>query len=153
MHYRLYRPDDFPQLYAIEQLCFQPPFRFPRRYMQQLVSSLDAATWVAEEDRQMTGFAIVNWYKKAKPVRAYIQTVEVAPIHRNRGIATQLLHRVESAALAAGASVMGLHVAESNLTAISLYQTHGYQAQGREESYYAPGIPALIYRKPLDLAQ
>ena len=28
---------------------------------------------------------------------------------------------------------------------IRLYQAHGYQPQGREESYYAPGVPALIF--------
>lgn len=153
MHCRLYRPEDFPQLYAIEQLCFKPPLRFPRRYMQQLVSSSNAATWIAEEDSHLTGFAIVNWYMKAKPIRAYIQTLEVAPAHRKQGIATQLLHRLESSARTAGARVIGLHVAESNVPAIHLYQAHGYQPQGREESYYASGVPALIYLKPIGLAQ
>ena len=48
MHYRLYLPADFPQLYAIEQLCFQPPIRFPRPYMRQLIANPDSATWIAE---------------------------------------------------------------------------------------------------------
>jgi ribosomal-protein-alanine N-acetyltransferase len=153
MHYRLYLPEDFPQLYAIEQLCFQPPLRFPRRYMQQLVSSPNAATWIAEANQQMTAFAIIDWDLEANPIHAYIQTLEVAPAHRKQGIATQLLHCLESSAIAARAHLLGLHVAESNAPAIRLYQAHGYQPQGREESYYAPGIPALIYAKPLDLAQ
>jgi [ribosomal protein S18]-alanine N-acetyltransferase len=150
MHYRLYRPEDFSQLYAIEELCFQPPIRFPRRYMRQLVDSPASATWVAEEDQKMAGFAIVDWTQESDQTIAYIQTVEVAPAHRNRGIATELLRRVESSAIAAGARVLWLHVAEQNATAIRLYHAHGYLLQGREENFYAPGLPALIFSKPLD---
>ena len=150
MHYRLYRPGDFPQLYAIEQLCFQPPFRFPRRYMQQLVTSPTAATWIAEEDEQMTAFAIVEWSSDSENTTAYIQTLEVAPSQRKRGIATQLLHRLETSASTAGATAIGLHVAEQNTPAIHLYQAHGYQPHGREVHYYAQGIPALTFTKPLD---
>jgi ribosomal-protein-alanine N-acetyltransferase len=149
VHYRLYRPEDFPQLYAIEQLCFQPPFRFSRSYMRQLVASPNAATWIAEEEQQMTGFAIADWTREATQTAAYIQTVEVAPPHRKHGIATELLDRLEASARTAGASAIGLHVAEQNASAIRLYRAHGYHPQGREESYYAPGIAALIYAKPL----
>jgi len=150
MLYRLYLPSDFSQLYAIEQACFQPPFRFPRRYMQQLVSSPDSATWIAEEDRLMAGFAIVDWAAEATPITAYIQTIEVAPAHRQRGIASELLRRVEASASGAGAIAIGLHVAESNTAAIRLYQAHGYQPQGREENYYAWGLHALIFAKNLE---
>lgn len=161
MHYRLYLPGDFPQLYAIEQLCFQPPFRFPRHYMQQLVNSPNSATWVAEstpaeskpaeEGGAMTGFTIVQWTHEDTQTIAYIQTLEVAPTHRKQGIASELLRRLESSATTAGAQVIWLHVAESNAAAIHLYQAHGYQPQGREEDYYGPGIPASVYSKSLSL--
>jgi ribosomal protein S18 acetylase RimI-like enzyme len=150
MLYRLYRAEDFPQLYAIERECFQPPFRFPRRYMQQLIASPDSATWIAEEDHQMTAFAIVEWTSESENITAYIQTLEVASAHRHRGIATELLRRLETSATTAGATAIGLHVAESNAPAIHLYHAHGYLSQGREETYYAQGIAALIYFKPLN---
>jgi ribosomal-protein-alanine N-acetyltransferase len=154
MHYRLYLPADFPQLYSIEQLCFQPPFRFPRPYMHQLIANPNSATWIAEEDQQMTGFAIVDWAQHdtqtiAYVQTAYIQTIEVAPTHCKRGIATELLQRVETSAIAAAAQILWLHVAEDNQPAIRLYQLHGFQPQGREENYYAPGIPALIFTKSI----
>ena len=151
MLYRVYRPEDFSQLYAIEQACFEPPFRFSRRYMRQLVDSPDSATWIAEDDQQMAGFAIVVWTRESDQTIAYIQTVEVAQAHRKRGIATELLRRLETSASAAGATAIGLHVAESNAPAIHLYQSHGYLPQGREENYYSPGLPALIFAKPLGL--
>ena len=150
MLYRLYRAEDFPQLYAIERECFQPPLRFPRRYMRQLVDSPDSATWIAEEDQQMTGFAIVEWTSESENITAYIQTLEVARAHRHRGIATELLRRLETSATTAGANAIGLHVAESNAPAIHLYQAHGYLPQGREVNYYSQGIHALIFAKPVD---
>jgi ribosomal protein S18 acetylase RimI-like enzyme len=150
MLYRPYQSADFAQLYAIEQACFQPPFRFPRRYMQHLVTSTDSATWVAEEDGQLAGFAIVEWTVEDDQAIAYIQTIEVSPAHRKEGVGAELLRKVESSAVAAHARAVWLHVAESNAPAIHLYETHGYLRQGREEDYYAQSIPALIYAKPLE---
>ena len=70
-----------------------PPFRFPRRYMQQLVSSQTAATWIAEQGAEMAGFAIVEWSREVEQAIAYIQTLEVAPAMRKRGVAHELLQR------------------------------------------------------------
>ncbi len=152
MNYRLYRPEDFTQLYAIERVCFQAPFRFSRHYMRELVESSNSATWIAEGDHQMAGFAIVEWTEEEGLAIAYIQTIEVAPAKRNRGIAGELLRRLETSARAAGAQVLSLHVAEANDAGIHLYIAHGYLPQGREENYYGSGIPALIYAKPLSPA-
>ena len=149
MQYRLYVPADFPQLYGIEQVCFQPPFRFPRRYMLELVSSSESATWIAEEEQTMAGFGIVEWNGGSEQISAYIQTLEVAPVYRKRGIATELLRRLEVSATAAGARAIGLHVAETNASAINLYQANGYDLRGREEDYYGEGIAALIHSKGL----
>ena len=150
MIYRPYRPEDFPQLYAIEQECFQPPFRFPRRYMRQLLANPNAATWIAEAAQQMDGFAIVEWTTSPAPATAYIQTIEVALARRKRGIAAELLRRIESSVISAGAQVLWLHVAEENTSAIRLYLAHGFLPQGRQENHYAPGLAALIFAKQPD---
>jgi ribosomal-protein-alanine N-acetyltransferase len=150
MHYRLYREDDFFQLYAIELACFEPPFRFSRQMMRRLVADPASATWIAEEHEQMAGFAIIYWAQAPEQPLAYIQTLEVAPEQRNRGIAHELLRRAENSARSAGAHVIWLHVAESNTPARRLYEAHGFSQQGREDNYYAKGIPALLYAKPID---
>ncbi len=149
MLYRLYRPKVFAQLYAIEWICFQAPSRFPRQYLHELVESANSATWVAEEDGLMAGFAVVKWIQEAGQIVAYIETLEVIPAQRKQGIAGELLRRVETSARAVGAYVLWLHVAEANAAAIHLYVAHDYLPQGREEDYYGLGIPALIYAKPL----
>jgi ribosomal protein S18 acetylase RimI-like enzyme len=152
MLYRLYQPEDFGRLYPLEELCFELPERFSRRYMRQLVSRSNTATWIAEEDGQMAGFAIVEWNQEPGEVIAYIQTIEVAPEARGRGVGRELLGHTESSARLAGACLIWLHVREANANAIRLYEAHGYRCEGREENYYPLGRPALIYGKQIDSA-
>jgi ribosomal protein S18 acetylase RimI-like enzyme len=147
--YRLYREEDFAPLYAIEEACFQPPLRFGRGYMRQVVASDSAATWIAEEEGHMAGFAILEWAESASGTAAYIQTLEVAPDRRRKGIAAELLRRLEGSARAVSAHVIWLHVDAENAAAIRLYEAHGYVRQGREEHYYARRRAALVYAKPL----
>ncbi|MGB7547149.1 MAG: N-acetyltransferase [Terracidiphilus sp.] len=149
MLYRLYASEDFGALYAIEETCFQPPFRFGRGYMRHLVERPNTATWIAEENGTMAGFAIVEWTRKTGGAIAYIQTIEVTPEQRGGGIGAELLRRVEGSARAADAAVLWLHVDAGNTRAIRLYEAQGYFCEGRQEDYYAPGRAALIYRKVL----
>jgi ribosomal protein S18 acetylase RimI-like enzyme len=151
--YRLYAPTDFPALYAVEELCFEPAFRFSRTYMRQLIENPNSATWVAEDGPEpkfeLIGFSIVEWPAGQSESIAYIQTLEVLPAFRGRGIGAELLARAEESARAAGALSIELHVDMENAAAIRLYESHGYTRQGREEHYYARHRAALIYAKSL----
>jgi ribosomal protein S18 acetylase RimI-like enzyme len=150
VNYRLYQPADFDPLYVIEEACFQPPLRFPPTYMRSLVGSSSTATWIAEDEGRMTGFAIVEWVREANETAAYIQTLEVSPQARQRGIGAELLRRLESSAQSAGADLIWLHVDAENSPAIHLYESHAYQYKGREEDYYPNQRAALIYAKQLE---
>jgi [ribosomal protein S18]-alanine N-acetyltransferase len=149
MNFRLYKPDDFADLYAIEEVCFYPPFRFGRRYMQWLVNAPNSATWIAEVEDGMAGFGIVEWAPSIRGLSAYIQTIEVLPAHRGAGAGRQLLARLENSARDAGAVTLWLHVDATNASAIRLYELSGFACVGEEKNYYAPGRDALIYRKKL----
>ncbi len=149
MHYRIFVPDDFSALYSIEKLCFEPPLRFTRRYMRELIESSASTTWIALDESMMTGFAILNCLTDSEGTAAYIQTIEVAPPHRHRGIGSQLLDRLESSAQAALAPVIWLHVDARNEKAIRLYQRSGFRQPGRQEHYYARNRAAVIYAKAL----
>lgn len=149
MKYRLFESEDFDDLFAIEEVCFQPPHRFARSYMRQLVEWPDTATWVAEEDGQLAGFAIVEWSQQVGGLAAYIQTIEVLPQQRGRGAGAELMRRLEGSANAEGAAEIWLHVDETNMAAIRLYCAHGYVNAGRTENYYARGRAAEIYIKRL----
>jgi ribosomal protein S18 acetylase RimI-like enzyme len=149
VEYRLYTPTDFPALYAVEELCFEPPFRFSRAYMRQLIKSGDTATWVALQDAELIGFSIVESSAGKNELAAYIQTLEVHPAFRGRGIGAELLVRAEESARAAGAHSIALHVDIENVAASRLYESRGYARQGREEHYYARHRAAFVYAKPL----
>ena len=149
MIYRLYQRDDFDDLYAIEEVCFHPPQRFSRLYMRQLVASPDAATWIAEQDACMAGFAIVEWAQQTPGIIAYIATIEVLPQYRGRRIGAELLRRIEGSANAERAIQMWLHVDIENTAAIRLYENSGYRNSGRADHYYARNRPAAIYMKNL----
>ena len=147
MEYRLYIPTDFPALYAVEELCFEPPFRFSRAYMRQLIQSENTATWVALQDAELIGFSIVELSAAQNELTAYIQTLEVHPAFRGRGIGAELLVRAEESARAAEARSIALHVDTENVAAIHLYESRGYARQGREEHYYARHRAAFVYAK------
>ncbi len=150
MLYRPYKPEDFTQLYAIEAACFQPPFRFSRQYMRQIVANPDSATWIAEQGDRMAGFAIVEWVQEEGAAVAYIQTIEVAAGERRQGVGGELLRRVEASARAAGARTIWLHVDVENSAAIRIYERSGYSSKGREEYYYTQSRAAFIYAKALE---
>ncbi|HWE83639.1 MAG TPA: N-acetyltransferase [Terracidiphilus sp.] len=150
MHFRLNTPADFPALYAIEEVCFQPPIRYSRLYLQRLIASPRSATWVAEEDAQIAGFTIVEWFDDPDAGRiAYIQTIEVSPDFRRRGIASELLRRAEAFAESAAARLIWLHVESTNDAAIRLYRAHGFTRLGSEPHYYARGRNAEVYSKTI----
>jgi [ribosomal protein S18]-alanine N-acetyltransferase len=149
MFYRLYKPEDFDELYSIEETCFVPPFRFSRSYMRQVVTSADSATWIAEEDGAIAGFAVVEWSSASSSRAAYIQTIEVLPAHRRSGVARELLCGLVESATRIGADTIWLHVDADNAAAIRLYESHGFELKGREENYYPRGRAALVYSKPL----
>ena len=149
MFYRLYSPDDFAALYAIEEACFEPALRFGRGYMRQLVNSSATATWIADDEGRLAGFAIVEWTEEECSASGYIQTIEVAPAWRGRGVGGGLLDCLEGSARAANATSILLHVNARNTPAYRLYEARGYVCVGREENYYGRGEGALIYRKLL----
>jgi ribosomal protein S18 acetylase RimI-like enzyme len=147
--YRPYQEGEFAALYALEVACFEPPFRFGREYLRRLVASAQTATWMAEEDGVLAGFATVKWRDEAEGGIAYIETIEVDRMWRGRGVGGELLRRIERSALKAGAGLIWLHVDAENASAIRLYESHGYARKGKEENFYPRGRTALIYAKLL----
>lgn len=80
---------------------------------------------------------------------ADIHTIAVIPEYRNRGIATELLDRLESWAIAKGVTALMLEMREGNREAQPLYESRGYRTIARRPDYYGPGIHALVMRRDL----
>lgn len=151
MEYRLFERDDFSDLYTIEEVCFQPPQRFSRPYMRNLIASPDTATWIAEEKGRMAGFGIVEWSQQITGTVAYIATIEVLPEQRGCGVGAELMRRLEGSANAEQAVFIWLHVDMENDPAMRLYERRGFHNSGRADHYYARNRPAAIYAKSLQI--
>ena len=78
---------------------------------------------------------------------ADIHTLTVIPSHRKQGIATEMLRQLEEWGVAKEVVAFMLEMREGNTEAQPLYEKHGYSVVSRRDSYYAPGIHALIMRK------
>ena len=150
MIYRQYTAADFAELYAIEETCFQPPFRFARWYMRRLLQNSGTISWIAEENAQLAGFAIADYEPENGGIAAYILTIEVLPAMRRRGIGAELLRRIEDSARERGVRAIWLHVDSENAGAIRLYESFGFACEGRKDGYYPQGRAALTYRKKME---
>lgn len=149
MNFRHYQAGDFEELYAIEMACFQPPLRFTKSYMRQILQHPNGAAWVAEDDGVLIGFGIVEWEQEEGELIAYIETLEVSSEFRRKGIGLKLLRLLEGSSLAAGASMIWLHVDSHNKDAKKLYFTSGYENKGAQQNYYGNRHDAEIYCKVL----
>lgn len=80
---------------------------------------------------------------------AEILTLAVTPASRRRGCGGALMAGALAGALARGASVLFLEVAEPNGPALALYRSLGFTEVGRRRRYYADGADALVLRRDL----
>ena len=114
-----------------------------RRYMQ--VPS--AAMIVAEDDKSITGYALVGLRKGSKIGRLYSIAVDKAS--GKRGIGRALLAASEGVAKKHKCTLFALEVRAQNRRAINLYKKNGYKLTGREDDWYEDGAAALKFEKPL----
>ncbi len=146
MEFRGYRAGDFEALYALDVACFEGVFQFSRATMQWAVSRQKALVVVADE-AGVAGFVVVHVERGGV---GYVVTLDVAEAWRHKGVAAQLMRRVEAQARNAGCTEMVLHVSLNNTGAISFYERIGYLKAGVAKKFYGAGGDGWIYRKSLE---
>jgi ribosomal-protein-alanine N-acetyltransferase len=127
---------------ALDDLCFEAPFRFSRAAMRSFAEAKRARVVVAEADGQLAGFAILHVELRV----GYVVTLDVAPQQRRAGLATRLMDELASQAPSAGCSEMMLHVYAGNDAAVRFYERLGFVFQARVPGFYGAGLDALEYR-------
>jgi ribosomal-protein-alanine N-acetyltransferase len=96
--------------------------------------------YAAEEDGQIVAYAGI-W---VIPPEGYITNVAVLPECRRKGIASAVLQKMIDDSLAEGVTDITLEVRVSNVPAIALYKTFGFEEAGVRPRYYQDGEDALI---------
>ncbi|MEZ5427191.1 MAG: ribosomal protein S18-alanine N-acetyltransferase [Pyrinomonadaceae bacterium] len=95
---------------------------------------------------QMVGFIFIMVNENGV---GHITTIGVAPEHRRRGLALELLGHAENAVRQRDVSMMSLEVRVSNIAAQTLYNSCGYSIVQRLKEYYNNGEDGFLMVKPL----
>jgi [ribosomal protein S18]-alanine N-acetyltransferase len=95
---------------------------------------------------EMAGFVFVIVNEDGS---AHLTTIGVAPEHRRRGLAINLLTHVEEALRIRSVRTIVLEVRVSNTSAQSLYRDAGYTVVQRLAKYYSNGEDCFLMLKSL----
>jgi len=138
--------EELPALYEIEKGCFEAPFLWSQTTFNN--SLLKAAkknnVWVAEENGKILGFLLAD----KEFGKGYIDTVDVSPKARGKGIATKLIGMYEAAAKKRGLAEIKLEVSIENPAQV-LYFKLGYRVTAFRRHYYKLHYHALTMAKKL----
>jgi ribosomal-protein-alanine N-acetyltransferase len=148
---RDYRTMDLDEMFRLDEACFGQEFRFDRTSMKEFAEDPNAIVRIAESGcGEIAGFVILHVEHVASELRAYVVTLDVAPDHRRKGLASRLIREGEQCAFAAGVRWIRLHVFTGNAGAIRFYERLGYERIRTRRGFYGgPGLDAFVYGKEL----
>ncbi len=138
------RLEDLDRLVQIEHRSFTTD-RFSRRTFRYLLTRANAVTLVAEVDAKVVGYAMLLFHRGTFLARLY--SLAVDPAFRSLGAGLALIEAAEHLALAHDCITLRLEVRKDNLSAIRLYQRHGYKLQETVPDYYEDHMDALRMEK------
>jgi ribosomal-protein-alanine acetyltransferase len=140
------RKADLDSVEEIENSVFDSD-QLSRASLRRYMSVPSAAMIVAQEDKAITGYALVVFRKGSKIGRLY--SIAVDKTRAGRGVGRALLAASEEAARKRKCNLFALEVRADNPRAIALYEKNGYAMTGREEDWYEDGGDALRFEKKL----
>ncbi len=100
---------------------------------------------VHEDEHGIDGY--VGLY--AVPPDGDVATIAVATRSQRQGLGRALLDALVAEARSRGVAQLFLEVLETNAPAIALYESTGFESQGRRRDYYGPGLHAVVLRRRL----
>ncbi|MCS7062003.1 MAG: GNAT family N-acetyltransferase, partial [Anaerolineae bacterium] len=122
----------------------QTPYPHDSHTLRRIMHRCDYV-WVALGDNASDllgyiGLALVPWQSTA-----WVPCLAVAPAHRRRGIASQLLQTAIAQARADGLHSITVDVQTKNYPATRLCQTRGFRLAGYSDNYYSASDIALFF--------
>lgn len=130
-------------LAEIEQLCFSQPWS-KEGLASELLEPTACFRVVQLGDDTVAGYAGMHCVLD----EAYVANVAVHPEFRRQGVAVVLMKELECCAVERGASFLSLEVRASNVGAIALYQSCGFETIGvRRGMYEHPKEDGIVMTK------
>jgi ribosomal-protein-alanine N-acetyltransferase len=135
------------ECWRLDLRCFVDGEAYSRETFEYLLTSPESVSYRAvTPDGTMVGFIVGI----VEPDRTgHITTLGVAPEHRRRGIAQQMLLKVEEGFRRRGVRITRLEVRSVNSGAQDLYQKLGFAVTQRLPRYYSNGGDGLLMIKSL----
>jgi ribosomal-protein-alanine N-acetyltransferase len=130
------------EIAALEKICFSDPWS-EASISSELLNPLSLWLVALDDDR-------VIGYVGSQSVLdgADMMNIAIDPAYRRRGVAQELVERLEMALKEKGVICLALEVRASNVAAIALYEKLGFSVIGKRPNYYRhPKEDALIMRK------
>lgn len=120
---------DVDRVARIEREIYPFPWTIGN-FVDSLASNYDA--WLFELDGEVAGYAILMW----APDVVHLLNLGVAAPFQGRGLGRAWLEWLSDDAAGRGARAMLLEVRPSNLRALRLYQSGGFERIGLRRNYY-----------------
>ncbi len=134
------RADDLPGILALQDACFAPEDRFPRRTWRRLLAAPGASALVAAEGSAVLAVAV--WLVRRGGRTARLRVLATLPERRRSGLAHALL-AAGLARLPARITGCTLEVRAGNAGALACYRRAGFRpAEGLAGHYLAIGALA-----------
>ena len=131
---------DIDAIAEMETICF-PEEPWSRDMVAAEFSGLNPSRYyVVEEAGEILAYAGI-WLI---PPEGYITNVAVRPDQRRKGLGSQILQKLIDEGLGEGVTDITLEVRVSNVPAIALYKSFGFEEAGIRPKYYQDSEDALI---------
>jgi ribosomal-protein-alanine N-acetyltransferase len=126
--------DEIDAIVEIEQKCFPGKVAYSKRQLEYLILNADSDCLVEKQHGVIRAFLIVTYRQRS--LTCNIETIDVDPAFKNRGIGLKLLKEAEADMKRRGMKWAQLEVSEGNEAALKVYKNAGYTFKERLEGYY-----------------
>jgi ribosomal-protein-alanine N-acetyltransferase len=131
---QLAEADEIDRIFEIEQKCFPEEVAYSKRQLEYLILNANSDCLVEKQDGVIRAFLIVTFRRGS--LTCNIETIDVDPAFKNKGIGLKLLKAAETDMKRRGIRWSQLEVSEGNESALQLYKKAGYNFKERLEGYY-----------------
>jgi len=127
-------PNDLDEIIEIENKCFDNYLAYTPKQLKYLITKANSDCLIEALQGKPRGFIIV--LLKRNSDLAGIETLNVDPLHRGKGIGKKLLKAAEDEMILKGVNKIRLEVSTNNQCAINLYEKSGFRKTTFLKDYY-----------------
>lgn len=146
LHIRPAAREDLDALFALDQACFRPGIAYSKTELRYFLFHPRSISVVAEDNRGIAGFAIVEFLLEEGRRIGHVITIDVPAARRRTGVGRLLMKALLDPCRETDAATVRLEVAVDNEAAIAFYRRLGFTEMGRMRGYYMGKLDALTMR-------